>query len=139
MRTLPKFLAALAFLSSPAPAFAEAGAFAEWLSGDQPECIPLAAVTNATDDSILLNGDQFQFVRALFVAIPPVSDQLPPGDRAALFLDGANKSVMVGIIDRDWVCARFTAPDSLVNLIIEVGKGEVVRAGQPREDRGSSQ
>ena len=39
MRTLPKFLAALAFLSSAAPAFAEAGAFAEWLSGDQPECI----------------------------------------------------------------------------------------------------
>jgi hypothetical protein len=33
MRTLPKFLAALAFLSSAAPAFAEAGVFAEWLSG----------------------------------------------------------------------------------------------------------
>jgi hypothetical protein len=131
MRTPPKILAALAFLSSPAPALAEAGAFAEWLSGDQPECIPLGAVTKAADGSVPLNGDQFQFVRALFVAIPPVSDQLPPGDRAALFLDGANKVVMVGIIDRDWVCARFTAPDSLVNLIIEVGKGEVVRAGQP--------
>jgi hypothetical protein len=139
MRTLPKFLAALAFLSSVVPAFAEAGAFAEWLSGDQPECIPLGAVTKAADDSIPLNGDQFQFVRALFVAIPPVSDELPPGDRAALFLDGANEAAMVGIIDGDWVCARFTAPDSLVNLIIEVGKGEVVRAGQRREDRGSSQ
>jgi hypothetical protein len=135
MRTLPKILAALAFLSSPALAFAEAGAFAEWLSGDQPGCIPLGAVNKAADGSVPLNGDQFQFVRALFVAIPPVSDELPPGDRAALFLDGANKDVMVGIIDRDWVCARFTAPDSLVNLIIEVGKGEVVRAG-PRKDRG---
>ena len=131
MHTLPKFVAALAFLSSAAPAFAEAGAFAEWLSGDQPECIPLGAVNKAADGSVPLNGDQFQFVRALFVAIPPVSDELPPGDRAALFLDGANKAVMVGIIDRDWVCARFTAPDSLVNLIIEVGKSEVVRAGQP--------
>ena len=131
MHTLPKFFAALAFLSSPAPAFAEAGAFAEWLSGDQPECTPLGAVTKAADDSIPLNGDQFQFVRALFVAITPVSDELPPGNRAALFLDSANKAVMVVIIYRDWVCARFTAPDSLVNLIIEVGKGEVVRAGQP--------
>ena len=131
MRTLLTILAALAFLSSPAPGFAEAGAFDEWLFGDQPECIPLGAVNKAADGSVPLNGDQFQFVRALFVAIPPVSDQLPPGDRAALFLDGANKAVMVGIIDRDWVCARFTAPDSLVNLIIEVGKGEVVRAGQP--------
>jgi hypothetical protein len=136
MRTLPKILAALAFLSSPALAFAEAGAFAEWLSGDQPECIPLGAVTKAADGSVPLNGDQFQFVRALFVAIPPVSDDLPPGDRAALFLDGANKAVMVGIIDRDWVCARFTAPDSLVNLIIEVGKGE--EPDSPREDRGSN-
>jgi hypothetical protein len=64
MRTLPKFLAALAFLSSAAPAFAEAGAFAEWLFGDQPECIPLGAVNKAADGSIPLNGDQFQFVRA---------------------------------------------------------------------------
>jgi hypothetical protein len=139
MRTLPKIVAALAFLSSPAPAFAEAGAFAEWLSGDQPECIPLSAVNKAADDSVPLNGDQFQFVRALFVAIPPVSDELPPGDRAALFLDGASKAVMVGIIDRDWVCARFTAPNSLVNLIIEVGKGRPPEPDSPREDRGSSQ
>jgi len=136
MHTLPKFVAALAFLSSAAPAFAEAGAFAEWLSGDQPECIPLGAVNKAADGSVPLNGDQFQFVRALFVAIPPVSDQLPPGDRAALFLDGVNKAVMVGIIDRDWVCARFTAPDSRVNLIIEVGKGK--EPDSPREDRGSN-
>ena len=139
MHTLPRFVAALAFLSSAAPAFAEAGAFAEWLSGDQPECIPLGAVTKGADDSVPLNADQFQFVRALFVAIPPVSDELPPGDRAALFLDGANKSVMVGIIDGDWVCARFTAPDSLVNLIIEVGKERSSEQDSPREDRGSSQ
>ena len=138
MRTLPKILAALAFLSSPAPAFAEAGAFAEWLSGDQPECIPLGAVNKAADDSVPLNADQFQFVRALFVAIPPVSDELPPGDRAAL-LDGANKAVMVGIIDGDWVCARVTAPDSLVNLIIEVGRARSSEPDSPREDRGSSQ
>jgi hypothetical protein len=130
MRTLPKILAALAFLSSAA-AVAEASAFAEWLSGDQPECIPLAEVSKAADGSVPLNGDQFQFVRALFVAIPPISVELPPGDHAALFLDGANKAVMVGVMDGDWVCARFAAPDFLVNLIIEVGKGEIVHAGRP--------
>jgi hypothetical protein len=132
--TLPKILAALAFLSSAAPAFADnanVGVFAEWLSGDQPECIPLGEVNKAADGSVPLNGDQFQFVRALFVAIPPVSNELPPGDHAALFLDGANKSVMVGIVDGNSVCARFAAPDFLVNLIIEVGNGEVVRAGRP--------
>jgi hypothetical protein len=138
MRTLPN-LAALAFLSSPAPASAEAGVFAEWLSGDQPECIPLGAVTKAADDSVPLNGDQPQFVRALFVAIPPVSEELPPGNRAALFLDSANKAVMVGIIDGDWVCARFAAPDFLVNLIIEVARARSSEPDSPREDRGSFQ
>ncbi len=64
------------------------------------------------------------------IAIPPVSDELPPGDHAALFLDGANKSVMVGR-NGDSVCARFAARDFLVNLIIEVGKGEVARPGRP--------
>jgi hypothetical protein len=134
MRTLRKTLAAFGFLSSAAPVFADdakAGAFAELLSGDQPECIPLGEVNKAADGSVPLNGDQFQFVRALFVAIPPVSEELPAGDHAALFLDGANKAVMVGIMDGDWVCARFAAPDSLVNLIIKVGRGEVVRAGRP--------
>jgi hypothetical protein len=46
---------------------------------------------------------------------------------------------MVGIIDGDWVCARFTAPDSLVNLIIEVGKERTSEPDSPREDRGSPQ
>ena len=68
-----------------------------------------------------------------------MSDELPPGDRAALFLDGANKAVMVGIIDRDWVCARFTAPDSLVNLIIEVARARSSEPDSPRGDPGSSQ
>ena len=134
MRTLPKILAALTLLSSAAPAFAdnaEPGVFAAWLSGDQPECIPFAEVNKAADGSVALNGDQFQFVRALFVALPPVSGELPAGDHAALFLDGANKAVMVAIMDGDLVCARFAAPDFLVNLIIKVGKGEVVRAGRP--------
>ena len=139
MRTPPKILAALAFLSSPVPALAEAGAFADWLSGGQPECIPLGEVNKAADGSVPLDGNQFQFVRALFVAIPPVSDELPPGDRAALFVDSANKAVMVGIIDREWVCARFAAPDSLVNLIIEVGKERPSEPDSPRDDRGSSQ
>jgi hypothetical protein len=132
--TLPKILAVLTFLSPAAPAFADnanAGVFAEWLSGDQPECIPLGEVNKAADGSVALNGDQFQFVRALFVAIPPMSNELPPGDHAVLFLDRANRAVMVGIMDGESVCARFAAPDFLVNLIIEVGKGEAVRAGTP--------
>jgi hypothetical protein len=132
MRALPRIVAALAFLSSAAPAFAaKEGVFAEWLSGDQPECIPLAEVNKAADGSVPLNDDQFQFVRALFIAIPPVTGELPAGDHAALFLDGVNKAVMVGIMDGDRVCARFTAPDFIVNLIVKVGQGEITHAGRP--------
>jgi hypothetical protein len=134
MRTLPKILSALALLSSAAPAFADnvkAGIFEEWLSGDQTQCIRFAAVNKAADGSVPLDGNQFQFVRALYIAIPPISGELPAGDHAALFLDGANKAVMVGIMDGDLVCARFAAPDFLVNLIIEVGKGEIVHTGRP--------
>ena len=139
MRTLPKILAALAFLSSAAPVFADnakAGVFAEWLSGDQPECIPLAEVNKAADGSVPLNGDQFQFVRALFVAIPPVSGELPAGDHAALFLDGANRLSW----SASWT-ATGCALDSQRPTSSSISSSRWARAkspapGGPREDRG---
>jgi hypothetical protein len=46
---------------------------------------------------------------------------------APAFADNAN----VGVFAEGSVCARFAARDFLVNLIIEVGKGEVARPGRP--------
>ena len=37
-----------------------------------------------------LTPEQFQFVRAFYVAIPPVSRTLPPGDHAIMASSGAD-------------------------------------------------
>ena len=70
-------------LVSSTPTFAgdgEAGVFDKWLDQGSPECVPVSAiksVSTVTD----LTPEQFQFVRALYVALPPVSRTLPPGPR----------------------------------------------------------
>ena len=77
-------------LVSSAPVFSaddDAGAFAKWLSPDAPECVPVSAiksVATVTD----LTPEQFQFARALYVALPPVSRTLPPGDKAVMANSG---------------------------------------------------
>ena len=54
-----------------------AGVFGKWLSQEAPECVPVStfgSVSTVTD----LTPEQFQFVRAFYVALPPVSRTLPP-------------------------------------------------------------
>ena len=61
----------------------EAGVFGQWLKPDAPECVPVSefgSVSHLTK----LTPEQFQFVRALYIAIPPISRQLPPGDSAVV-------------------------------------------------------
>jgi len=57
-----------------------------------------------------LTPEQFQFVRALYVAIPPISQKLPPGDHAVMASSGG--AVMVALVADDQACARFLAPIS---------------------------
>ena len=66
-------------LVSPAPIFAGdvASVFDKWMDSAAPECVPLSAiqsVSKVTD----LTAEQFEFVRALYVAIPPVSRTFLP-------------------------------------------------------------
>src|ERR1700690_1785152 len=94
-------------LVSSAPVFSaedDAGAFDKWLNSDAPECVPVSAiksVSTVTD----LTPEQFQFVRALYVAIPPVSQKLPPGDHAVMASSGG--AVMVALVADGQACARF--------------------------------
>ncbi len=48
---------------------------------------------------IELTPEQFQFVRAFWMAIPPISRTLPPGDRAFIARDA--EETAVGLIDFD--------------------------------------
>ena len=116
-------------LGSSAPAFADdAGAFDKWLSPDAPECVPLSAIKSVatlTD----LTPEQFQFVRALYIAIPPISRDLPPGDHAIMASSG--DAVMVALVADGQACARFLAPDFVKTMLVEVGHGMTVEPGTP--------
>ena len=89
---MKRFIAAalaVGCLVSSAPVFSadDAGVFDKWLNPDAPACVPISAfksVSTVTD----LTPEQFQFARALYIAIPPVSRELPPGDHAIMASSG---------------------------------------------------
>jgi hypothetical protein len=129
-RLIAAALAAGCFVSS-APVFSAAddpGAFDKWLSPDAPECVPVSAiksVSTLTD----LTPEQFQFVRALYIAIPPISRELPPGDHAIMASSGG--AMMVALVSGGQACARFLAPDFIKTMLAEVGQGMTVGVGTP--------
>lgn len=105
-----------------------AGAFDRWLDQQAPKCVPVSAiksVSTVTD----LTPEQFQFVRALYVALPPISRTLPPGDRAVMATSGGD--VMLALVADSLACARFLAPDYIRSMLIQVGKGITVELGTP--------
>jgi hypothetical protein len=104
------------------------GVFDRWLNQEAPECVPVStirSVSTVTD----LTPEQFQFVRALYVALPPVSRTLPPGDHAVMASSGG--SVMLALVANGQACARFLAPDFIRTMLIQVGKGITVGLGTP--------
>jgi hypothetical protein len=114
--------------STPVFAGGDAGALDKWLNPNAPECVPLSAiksVSTVTD----LTTEQFQFVRALYVAIPPVSRKLPPGDRAVMASSGG--AVMLAIVADGQACARLLAPDFIQTIVMQVGQGMTVGLGTP--------
>jgi hypothetical protein len=70
-----------------------------------------------------LTPAQFQFVRALYVSIPPVSRKLPPGDHAIMASSGG--AVMLALIADGEACGRFLAPDFIQAMVTQVGQGTV--------------
>jgi hypothetical protein len=130
---MKRFIAAalaVGSLVSSAPTFAadDAGAFDKWLRADAPECVPVSAIKSVatlTD----LTPEQFQFVRALYIAIPPISRKLPPGDHAIMASSGG--AVMVALVAGGQTCARFLAPDFIQDMLAQVGEGMTVGLGEP--------
>jgi len=94
-------------------------------------CVAMDDVRKA-GATVQLTPDQFQFVRAFYMAVPPVSHELPPGDKAFL-AKGADGLAVLGLYDDDGdqVCAVFEATDWLERLVDEVGRGETGKLGQP--------
>jgi hypothetical protein len=106
----------------------EAGVFTQWLKPDAPECVPVSKI-GSVSRLTKLTPEQFQFVRALYVAIPPISRQLPPGDSAVVA--SAEGKTMVALVADGKACARFLAPDFILSMLVQVGKGENGTIGEP--------
>ena len=106
----------------------QAGVFDKWLRPNAPECVrvsDIASVSRLTK----LTPEQFQFVRALYIAIPPVSRELPPGDSAIVAI--AEGRAMVALVVEGRTCARFLAPNYILSMLAQVGKGENGTIGEP--------
>ncbi len=106
----------------------DAGVFSRWLRADAPECVPVSQIGSVSQVT-KLTAEQFQFVRALYIAIPPISRQLPPGDSAVVA--SASGKAMIALVADGQACARFLAPDFILSMLVEVGRGEVGMIGQP--------
>jgi hypothetical protein len=105
----------------------EAGVFSQWLSPDAPQCIAVSKISSVSHVT-KLTPEQFQFVRALYIAIPPMSRQLPPGDSAVVA--SADGLSMIALVSGGETCARFLAPDFVLSMLNQVGKGENETAGE---------
>src|SRR6185437_2894824 len=119
-------LAALVFLAAGRGAQAQDGSvFDQWLSPSSPTCVPLETIKKGNVEAIELTPRQFEFFRGLYIAIPPTSRQLPPGDRAFEFRAGGK--VMLGLVTGKGkmaeTCARLPAPDFIIEMLAEVATG----------------
>jgi hypothetical protein len=125
-------LAALAAASLCGPALAAgmpktlAELFAPLSSG---VCVGIDDV-RSVGATVELTPEQFQFVRAFWMAIPPVSRELPPGDKAFLAKDPSGMAILGLFDDGGQVCAVFPATNWIERVVDEVGRGETGRLGQ---------
>jgi hypothetical protein len=106
-----------------------ANPFDKWLSPDAPDCSPISELKKAGASVATLTPEQFQFVRALYVAIPPMSKSLPPGETAIEAKIG--DSVMIALVTGAQSCARFLAPDFILKMLDDVATGTSPKIGLP--------
>jgi hypothetical protein len=100
---------------------ARAGVFDKWLSKDSPDCIALDDIQKHEGVKVIkLNESQFQFARALYVAVPPVSHDFPPANSAMEVK--ADGEAMVILVADGKTCARFLAPDFIQKMLDQIEK-----------------
>jgi hypothetical protein len=95
----------------------------------QGACVSIDAVREV-GATVQLTPEQFQFVRAFWMAIPPANRELPPGDKAFLAKDTKGVAVLGLFDDGGQVCAVFQATDWIERVVDQVGRGETGKLGQ---------
>ena len=107
---------------------AEETAFDKFLSPNSPKCVPVAAIEAEAKNYRPLSQDTYRFIQALYVVIPPISHELPPGDKAELATDG--NQVIAFLTDGPQTCARFVVTVFLGQLIKQVESGKSSHSGE---------
>jgi hypothetical protein len=120
-------LLAFASLLTVGRANAEETAFDKFFAPNSPKCVAVTAIEAAAKDYRPVSQDTYRFIQALFVATPPISHELPPGDKAELATDGNH--VLAFLTDGLQTCARFLVPDFLVEIIKQVEGGKSSHSG----------
>ena len=95
----------------------------------QGACVTIDAV-RTVGVTTQLTPEQFQFVRGFWMAIPPATPELPPGDKAFLAKDSNGVAVLGLFDDGGQVCAVFQATDWIERVVDQVGRGETGKLGQ---------
>lgn len=121
-------LLAFASLLTVGHANAEETAFDKFLAPNSPECVPVAAIEAVAENYRPVSQDTYRFIQALYVAMPPISHKLPPGDKAELATDGNH--VLAFLTDGTQTCARFLVPDFLGQIIKQVEGGKSSHSGE---------
>ena len=121
---------AAASLGAPASALGKPKTLADLFAPlSQGDCVKIDDV-RSIGATVQLTPEQFQFVRAFWMAIPPVSRELPPGSNAFLAKDVVGNAAL-GLVDDDGqVCAVLKAEDWMERLVDQVGLGETGKRGQ---------
>ena len=122
---------AIAFkvLCSPALAVERDTVFQPFLNEDTAKCVPMADIAKV-GKVIDLSPEQFQFARGLYVAIPPFSKKFPPGDHAVI-AGASDGTALVAIVDDDKTCARYLAPDFVLQMLNDIKAAKFTHAGDP--------
>ena len=107
----------------------DAGIFTPF-SGAGDQCVQLKTITAAGAKFMSLKDGTFRFLEGLYVAIPPVSKELPPGDKAVIGI-GPDGEMMAFIVDGEQSCARFMLPEFMQEMIANIESGnEAPKAGR---------
>ena len=98
----------------------------------QAQCIPLKALKariNEIPGASLkaLTSNQYAFAQGVYVATPPVSSDLPPGDGAILLVQrnaagtDADSSYILGFVNKDIVCGMIPIGPGMYGMITHAG------------------
>jgi hypothetical protein len=103
--------------------------FQPFLNESSAQCVQVDAVKKL-GAAAPLSQEQFRFAQALYVAVPPISKTLPPGDSAVL-VGASDGTAILLLVDGDKSCARFLAPEFILQMLNDIKAGKIEHAGDP--------